>query len=146
MRYSDSLLADGWLRSFRTTVRGAQLNAYGFLFGGQLMAWIDDAAVMFGRCHMEHASVVTKKISEMVFNSPAHQGDIVEVFTRVRREGRTSLTVEVQAFVFNPETPTATNQIVACEMVLVALDEKGRPFAWHERPRTGDWHDQYLAR
>ncbi len=112
--------------SFRKIVRPTDLNAADCLFGGQMMKWLDEAAAIFATCKLETKSLVTLKVSECRFFSPAFNGDIIEFFCSVKKFGKTSLTVKVEA---NTKTIGSSNpeHIVTATVVFVTVDCNGRP-------------------
>ena len=71
--------------------------------------------------------IVTKKISEVIFQEPAYPGDILEFKFRVGAAGRTSLTLECQVLARTPGEEGTSRQILACDVVFVVLDRNGRP-------------------
>ena len=131
------------IMTYRKIVMPEDENPAKRLFGGRLMQWADEAAVLYAMCQMRTKSVVTLKISEILFKNPAQSGDILEFWTRNKRIGRTSLTVDcvvtrkqIGKAMNSPEPPkpeTGEYQgdpagiILSCEFVFVSIDEKGKP-------------------
>lgn len=105
------------------------LNAAGRLFGGRLMEWVDEIAALYCMSQLARKQIVTKKISEVIFNEPADLRDVLEFFCRVKNAGRTSVTIEclVMTKILSPND--RIKLIVACDLVFVAIDEHGRPEA-----------------
>lgn len=138
----------GFLRSYRRIVMYEDLNSAGTIFGGKLASWIDEGSAIFAVCQMNARRIVTVKISELVFNQPAKLGDILEIWCKAVRKGRTSITIQTlvtrRSFtdVPNSSPESAVNdyerkpesEICRCELVFVCVDEKGRPRAWHKAP------------
>src|SRR4051812_48773573 len=85
---------DKLIMTYRKLVMPEDENPARRLFGGRLTQWADEAAALFAMCQMQTQSVVTLKISEIYFKNPAKSGDILEFWTRNKKIGRTSLTVE----------------------------------------------------
>ena len=81
----------------RKVVKPEDLNARNTLFGGRLMAWIDEECGIYCACQMGTPLIVTKYISELNFQAPAYQGDVVEIGVGTVNVGRTSLTVKCVA-------------------------------------------------
>ena len=63
----------------RQTKRPEDLNAHGTLFGGSLLRWIDDEAVVYAAIQLGNTRVVTKFISEIDFVSSARLGDNLRI-------------------------------------------------------------------
>ena len=77
----------------RKWVKPEDLNPNGTLFGGTLLRWIDEEAVIYAIVQLGNPKVVTKFISEINFVSSARQGDIIELGITATKFGRTSLTL-----------------------------------------------------
>jgi acyl-CoA hydrolase len=103
------------------------LNPANRLFGGKMMAWIDEAAAIYAIGRLKTNRIVTKKISEVNFESPALQGDMLEFFASTAHIGRTSLTVrvDVQAKRFTGDAELDV-KVSSCDVVFVAVDENGK--------------------
>ena len=115
------------------------LNSAGSIFGGKLVSWIDEGSAIYASCQMNARRIVTKKISELIFAHPARLGDMLEIWCKVAKKGKTSLTVCVlvtrRSFADDPKsdqpaTPTIA-KICSSELVFVAVDEHGRPKIWN---------------
>ncbi len=119
---------EGYTLSTRNFVMYSELNSHGRLFGGRLLRWIDEAAGMAATGIMQSTRVVTKKISEVVFDAPGMLGDLVEIWCKPVKEGRTSLTLDCKIIVVRP--PADRIAICHCNIVYVNLDEAGRPTPW----------------
>ena len=66
------------IMTYRKLVMSGDENHAKSLFGGTLLKWADEAAVLYAMCQMGSMSVVTLKISEILFKNPAKSGDILE--------------------------------------------------------------------
>ena len=80
----------------RKWVRPEDLNANGTLFGGSLLRWIDDEAVVYAMIQLGNPRIVTKYISEINFRASAKQGDIIEIGLQAVKFGRTSITMRCE--------------------------------------------------
>jgi acyl-CoA hydrolase len=133
------------IMTFRKLVMPEDENHAHTLFGGRLMAWADEASVLYAMCQMKSTSVVTLKVSEILFKNAAHSGDILEFWTRSKAIGRTSLTVECTVLrkditkgMVTPEPPgpggalkDPARVILSCEFVFVLVDQNGKPTPHH---------------
>ncbi len=107
----------------RKWVKPEDLNSNGTLFGGRLLSWIDEEAVLYSIIQLENKKIVTKYMSEINFMSTAGAGDIVEIGIEVVKFGHSSLTLRCEARnKMNQETIVTVDQII-----LVNLDEQGKP-------------------
>ena len=111
----------------RRLIMQAHLNAAERLFGGMLMAWVDESAALFTMELIGSTRIVTKKISEVIFEEPAYPGDILEFRFRVGDIGRTSVTLECQVIARSLGDRGKDRLILGCDVVFVALDRNGRP-------------------
>ncbi|NEV93485.1 acyl-CoA thioesterase [Psychroflexus sp. YR1-1] len=105
----------------RKWVKPGDLNPNGTLFGGQLLAWIDEEAALYSIIQLENQKTVTKFMSEIDFKSSARQGDIVEIGIEVVKFGSASLTLKCEV----RNKMTRQTIIVVDKIVMVSLDEAG---------------------
>lgn len=108
------------------------LNGAGTLFGGQLMAWMDEAAATYAMAIMSTQRIVTACFNKLDFLLPAHQGNIVIIECEFIRQGRTSFEVGIVA---KKKTSEGFKEICKTSAIFVALDENGKPTPWIR----GDW-------
>ena len=107
----------------RKVVKPADLNPMNALFGGRLLAWVDEECLIYCGCQLQHTRLVTKYMSEINFVSPAHQSDVVEIGVETLAVGRTSISVRCEAR--NRDT---REKILSIEkIVFVALNSRGKP-------------------
>ena len=78
------------------------INGSGRLFGGQLLAWIDETAGIVGRRHSGR-DVVTAAIDNLQFKAGAYRNEIIVLIGRVTYTGRTSMEVRVDTYVESPD-------------------------------------------
>jgi len=81
----------------RKWVKPEDLNPNGTLFGGKLLAWIDEELALYSIIQLENSRIVTKHMSEINFRSSAKQGDIIEIGIDVVKFGNTSLVLTCEA-------------------------------------------------
>ncbi len=109
----------------RRWVKPEDLNPNNTLFGGSLLKWIDEEAVIYAIIQLENPHVVTKLISEINFISAPKQGDIIEMGLRATHFGTTSITMECEVRNKLTREPILT----IARLVFVNLDKDGKPFA-----------------
>ncbi len=81
----------------RKWVKPEDLNPNGTLFGGKLLAWLDEELALYTIIQLENSKIVTKHMSEINFRSSARQGDIIEIGIDVVKFGNTSLSLKCEA-------------------------------------------------
>nr|WP_317632421.1 hotdog domain-containing protein [uncultured Flavobacterium sp.] len=107
----------------RKWVKPEDLNPNRTLFGGKLLAWIDEEAALYSIVQLENPHVVTKFMSEINFMASAKQGDIVEIGIEVIEFGRTSLVLRCEV----RNKMTHETIITVDRITMVNLDENGKP-------------------
>jgi len=107
----------------RKWVKPEDLNPNSTLFGGRLLAWIDEELALYSVIQLQNNKVVTKHMSEINFVSSARQGDIVEIGIDVVKFGTTSLTLTCQV-----RNMMTREVIITLETItMVSLDAEGKP-------------------
>lgn len=107
----------------RKWVKPEDLNPNGSLFGGQLLAWIDEELALYSIVQLENPRIVTKHMSEINFISSARQGDIIEIGIEIVKFGKTSLTLKSEARnMMTRETIITINNVT-----MVNLGPDGKP-------------------
>ena len=109
----------------RTIAMPADTNANGDIFGGWVMAHMDQAGGIAG---VERASgrVVTVKVDSMTFLAPMKVGDVLEVFTEIGPIGRTSMKISIEAWAQRFQT-TRREKVTEAIFTFVAVDDNGKP-------------------
>ena len=107
----------------RKWVKPEDLNPNKTLFGGKLLAWIDEEAALYSIVQLENSHVVTKHMSEINFMSSAREGDIVEIGIEVVKFGRTNLVLKCEV----RNKMTHETIITVDRITMVNLDENGSP-------------------
>ena len=77
--------------------KAANVGYHGNLFGGTMLAWLDEAGVSFACQVCDTPRMVTKKISEVVFHKPVRPGQIIKIYGEVKVVGNRSITIHLEA-------------------------------------------------
>jgi acyl-CoA thioesterase YciA len=109
----------------RKWVKPEDLNPNGTLFGGKLLAWIDEELALYSIIQLENSRIVTKHMSEINFRSSAKQGDIVEIGIDVVKFGNSSITLKCEA----RNIMTRETIITIDSITMVSLGDDGKPKA-----------------
>lgn len=111
--------------AIRTIAMPADANPAGDIFGGWLMAQMDLAAgnVAARRARSRCATVTVDRIN---FLSPVFIGDEVSLHADLIGVGRTSLTIQVEAWRRSRDGEERV-KVTEATFVFVALDQGGRP-------------------
>ncbi|HET9275875.1 MAG TPA: acyl-CoA thioesterase [Gemmatimonadales bacterium] len=100
-------------------------NVLGDLFGGQLMALVDQAAAVAA---IRHAGgpAVTKSIDRLDFHHPIPVGALVTCYSAVEHAGRSSMDITVEVYSEQVSTGERKHTHTA-HVVFVAIDRDRRP-------------------
>jgi acyl-CoA thioesterase YciA len=109
----------------RTLAMPADTNAAGDIFGGWVLSQMDIAA---GICAGQRAQgrVVTVSVDSMSFIRPVHVGDMLGLYTSVAELGRTSMVINVEAWV-RRDRIGLREKVTQGRFKFVAIDENGVP-------------------
>ncbi len=109
----------------RTLAMPQDTNPSGDIFGGWLLAQMDIAGgiVAYRRAR---GRVATVAIEAMSFHAPVFVGDVVSCYAEVLRVGRTSLQLQVEAWVQRGRTGEEI-KVTEGRFTYVAIDEARRP-------------------
>jgi len=117
--------------AIRVTMMPRDTNAFGTIFGGVLLSYIDQAAAV--EAHKStNKKIVTVAMHEVVFIQPVFVGDLVSFYTETLRIGNTSVTVKVmveaERFVTRAkERERERVKVTEAEVVYVAVNDERRP-------------------
>ncbi len=109
----------------RIVAMPADTNPSGDIFGGWIMGLMDVSAGIAAR-DRARGRVVTASVSSLSFLHPVKVGDVVCCYTEVVGAGRTSIAVEVEAWVVRDQRANRL-KVTEAKFVMVAVDEHGRP-------------------
>ena len=108
----------------KTVAMPADTNTAGDIFGGWVLSQMDLAGGI-AAAERARGRVATVGIEAMTFHKPVHVGDILSVYCRIGRVGRTSIAVEIEAWVHRQGTQGQV-RVTSGVFTFVALDDRGR--------------------
>ena len=97
------------------------LNQYGFLFGGKLLAWVDEACWIAASLDFPGCQFVTVAMDRVEFRKSVREGTILTIRSERIREGRTSVTYAVEVV----DRDVVDKPIFATNVTFVRVDERG---------------------
>jgi len=111
----------------RVVPRPGDINANGHIFGGWVLSQMDIAAGIVASREARGA-VATVAIEAMEFIAPILLHDIISIYARIERMGRTSMGIRIEVIA---DRNRGATQVKVTEglFTFVALDENNRPRA-----------------
>lgn len=100
-------------------------NTLSNLFGGKLLAWMDEIASISAHRHCRRV-VVTASVNSVAFKNPVKLGDMVTLRAKVSRAFTSSMEVFVDVFVEDHMTGAET-KVNEAIYTFVAVDQRGNP-------------------
>lgn len=111
--------------AIRVVAMPADTNVYGDIFGGWLVSVMDNAAGLIAS-RRGKGRAVTVAMDRMLFHAPVSVGDEVSVYGDITRIGRSSMTINVEAWRRHRFEEHAV-KVTEADFTFVAIDENGRP-------------------
>ena len=109
----------------RVAPRPGDINANGHIFGGWVLSQMDIAGgIVAGR--EAQGAVATVAIETMEFIAPILLHDIISVYARVERIGRTSVAIRIEVVATRDRGQTEV-KVTEGLFTFVALDENHQP-------------------
>jgi len=102
-------------------------NPDGDIFGGWILSQMDLAGYLTAR-KIARKKLVTVAMDNIVFHAPVFVGDCLECYTQVEKQGRTSITVMIEAYVERRDSkPSAAKEkVTEGRFIFVAIDKETR--------------------
>lgn len=110
-----------------TLVRTEHLNHYGYLFGGQMLKWVDEMAWLAAARDFTGLNIVTRALEQVDFKKRVSNGSILRFQITYEKQGRTSVTYRVDVYADAPGARAEEHVFSNC-VTFVALDENGNTF------------------
>lgn len=108
----------------KRVVMARDIGIHGNLFGGMLMAWLDEAAVAFATEYCCTPNMVTVKVGELVFRRPLKAGNHIRIYGAVAELGTRSITLNIDARKYNLYSGDET-VVCTTTMTFVRIDDDG---------------------
>jgi uncharacterized protein (TIGR00369 family) len=108
------------METYRLVLPG-DLNHYGFVFGGRLLAWIDEASWIAASLEYPHCQFVTVAMDTVEFHHSVREGTILRIICEREREGNTSVSYAVKVI----DEKAALHPIFSTCVTFVSVDDAG---------------------
>jgi acyl-CoA thioesterase YciA len=96
------------------------------LFGGTMLAWIDEAGGIFASNLACSSSMITLKMDEVLFRLPVKVKEQIRIYGKVDKMGNTSVSLYLEARRANLRAQTE-EVVCSTKMVFVRIDSEGKP-------------------
>ena len=103
------------------------INANGHIFGGWVLSQMDIAAGIVAS-RRANGSVATVAIDRMEFLAPIHMRDLISVYAKVEKVGRTSMQIKIEVVATRDRGATEV-KVTEGMFTFVAIDDNARPRA-----------------
>ena len=100
------------------------LNHYGYLFGGNLLKWVDEISWIAASRDYPGCKFVTIALDKVEFRRSVRQGSILRFDVQRSRQGRSSVTYTAMVYCDDIETGREEN-IFSTHVTFVCLDDAG---------------------
>lgn len=99
------------------------LNQYGYLFGGRLLSWADEASFIAASEEFPNCRFVTIGMDKVEFRHSVKNGSILKIVSQQVQRGETSVTYQVD--IFSSKDPKKI-VIFSTKVTFVNVDEAGK--------------------
>lgn len=123
-----SILPENTQPVLRVVPRPKDTNTAGDIFGGWIMSHVDIAGAVVAT-QRARGRVVTIAVNEFLFKKPVFVGDVVSFYAEIKREGRTSITVDVTVYAergLRSGKFGEADKVTEALLTYVALDENNK--------------------
>ena len=103
------------------------INANGHIFGGWVLSQMDIAAGIVASRRAD-GPVATVAIDRMEFLAPIHMRDLISVYAKVEKVGRTSMQIKIEVVATRDRGATEV-KVTEGMFTFVAIDDNARPRA-----------------
>lgn len=111
------------------------LGLHGNMFGGKMMALLDEVTSIFACEICDTPRMITKKIEEVIFDRPVKVGQIIKIYCGIEKIGNTSITINVEARGYNVYTEVESI-VCSTRMIFVRIDDDGSPIPISDKIRV----------
>lgn len=110
---------------FYTIVRTEHLNQYGYLFGGNMLKWVDEYAYIAALREFPSCRFVTRAMDAASFTQSVNNGALLAFHVKRIRKGNSSVTYKVDVHARNLQEQD-WHDVFDIAVTLVAIDRNGQ--------------------
>ena len=101
------------------------LNDQGFLFGGNLLKWVDESAYITASLEFPGNRLVTVSLSEVNFKHPIQPGELLCFDVQLTRRGNTSVSYKID--VLGEKLADTNEPLFVTKITFVNVGDGGEP-------------------
>jgi len=101
----------------------SNLNQYGYLFGGDLLKWVDEYAWIAATLEYPDCNFVTLGMDKVEFKKSVRQGTILKFIVKKTKAGNTS--VQYLVHVYRGNNMAMNDLIFSTRVTFVRIDQNG---------------------
>ena len=105
-------------------VNPSNLNHYGYLFGGDLLKWVDEYAWIAATLEYPDCNFVTLGMDKVEFRKSVKEGTILKFIIKRTKEGSTSVQYLVR--VYRGNSMDINDLIFSTSVTYVRIDQNGQ--------------------
>lgn len=110
--------------NFYTTVRPEHLNHYNYLFGGEMLRWVDEYVYVAAIREYPRTRFVTRAMDSVSFHKGVNMGALLRFQVERERQGTSSVSYQVQVFSRDLQE-IQEEKVFETVVTMVAIDAKG---------------------
>jgi len=118
-------------------VRPEHLSHQGFLFGGQLLKWIDEFTWIAAAQEYPGAILVTRAMDNISFTKRVASGSILRFESAWQHQGASSVTYHTRVYAAEGDYRTE-HEVFSTNVTFVSVDERGSKRALGARQARGE--------
>ncbi len=111
-----------------TVIRQEHLNHYGYLFGGQMLSWVDEFCWITAMREYPDNILVTRAMDNIEFKTQAESGSILRFDINFIEKGKSSLKYSVEVYAMAPES-SLEEKVFTTNITFVNVDKNGNKCA-----------------
>lgn len=100
------------------------LNQYGYLFGGDLLKWVDEYAWIAATLDYPDCNFVTLGMDKVEFKKSVREGSILQFIVEQTKKGNTS--VQYLVHVYRGNNQAMNDLIFSTNVTFVRIDQHGK--------------------
>ncbi len=101
------------------------LNHYGYLFGGDMLKWVDEYSWIAATLDYPGCKFVTIGMDEVAFRKPVNKGALLRFNIIKEKQGTSSVVYAVEVFADSLESGKE-EQVFSTRVTFVCLDDEGK--------------------